>query len=377
MTAILNAEPPALAEVNTRVPKTLESIVRHCLEKRPEDRFQSARDLAFDLESLPVFSDSSLLESAQVSRLRRPLWPLLAAALLGGGLVLAGALLRRPRAPETPVFKQVTFRRGIIAEARFAPDGQTIVYGAAVEGHHNRLFSTRLGSAEVRPLDLPEGDITGITASGEMAVVFDRSYNSRRPGGTLARVSLAGGAPRELLEQVSMADWDPDGRNLAVIRHDGPKPRLEFPIGRVLYVSESRISCPRVSPKGDRVAFKERISGVRTDEGVALRVVDLSGKTTTLASMGHWLGVAWSPKGNEVWFSDWGILRAVTLGGQQRVLTRFPGPITINDVSPDGRVLVTTAQWYRALTVGGTRGRAVPRRQETTLQRPRSWQRVP
>src|SRR6185503_11142637 len=105
--------------------------------------------------------------------------------------------------------------------ARFAPDGQTVVYGAVVEGRPNRLFSARLGSAEVRALDLPEGDIAGISASGEMAIILSRSYWGRVPG-TLARVSLAGGAPRELLKQVSMADWGPDGTNLAVVRHDGP-----------------------------------------------------------------------------------------------------------------------------------------------------------
>ena len=63
--------------------------------------------------------------------------------------------------------------------------------------------------------------------------------------------------------------------------------------------------------------------------------------------------MAWSPKGDEVWFTAWGLIRAVTLGGAQRVLTRVPGPITINDVSPDGRVLVTMAQWYNGLVVGG------------------------
>jgi hypothetical protein len=110
--------------------------------------------------------------------------------------VLAGAYLKWPRAPESPLFRQVTFRRGSIAEARFAPDGQTIIYGAAVEGRHNRLFSARQGSPEVRALDLPEGDIAAISASGEIAIVLSRSYWSRLPG-TLARVSLAGGATPE------------------------------------------------------------------------------------------------------------------------------------------------------------------------------------
>jgi Tol biopolymer transport system component len=347
MTAILNQDPPPLTEANDKVPAALGRIVKHCLEKRPEDRFQSARDLVFDLESVAAASDAYSVRGASVPRTRGRLVPMLAAALLGGAAALAFAILKGPRAPEPLAFKQVTFRRENIAEARFTPDGQTIVYGAAVEGRHNRLFSARLlGSPEVRALDLPEGDIAAISASGEMAIVLSRSYNSRVPG-TLARVSLAGGAPRELAENVSMADWGPDGRDLAVVRRDGVKRRLEYPIGKVLYESDAGISFPRVSPKGDRVAFRDE------REPRALRVVDLSGRTTTLATAESLHGVAWSPKGDEVWFTEWGLIRAVTLGGAQRILTGVPGPITINDVSPDGRVLVTMAQWYNGLVVSG------------------------
>ena len=346
MASIVNVDPPLLAEANGKMPGALERIVRHCLEKRPDDRFQSARDLVFDLESAAA-SKAFSVEGASVPRPRLGLLRMLATAMLGGAVVLGGALWKWPRAPEPPSFKQVTFRRANIAEARFAPDGQTIVYGAAVKGRHNRLFSARLGSPEVRALDLPEGDIAAISASGDMAIVLSHSYNSRVPG-TLARVSLAGGAPRDLAEKVSMADWGPDGRDLAVVRHDGVKRRLEYPIGKVLYESDRRISFPRVSPRGDRVAFLEEAGPS------ALRVVDLSGKTTTLVATGDSLfGLAWSPKGDEVWFTEWGLIRAVTLGGAQRILTRVPGPITINDVSSDGRVLVTMAQWYQGLVVAG------------------------
>jgi Tol biopolymer transport system component len=344
MAAIVNVDPPPLTGANGKLPGAYERIVRHCLEKRPDDRFQSARDLVFDLESLAAAPGGLAVEGAKTSRSRRQLPALLAAAGLGAALALTGALLNWPQAAE-PLFKQVTFRRGSIAEARFAPDGQTIIYGAVVEGRHNRLFSARLGSAEVRLLDLPEGDIAGITASGEMAIILSRSYWGRVPG-TLARVSHAGGAPRELLEHVSMADWGPDGTSLAVVRHDGPKPRLEFPIGKVLYVG--RAWAPRVSPKGDLVAFKAAEGGSCT-----VKVVDLSGKATTLASAECALGLAWSPSGEEVWYTEWEIIRAVTLGGRQRVLTGFPGPVTLNDVSADGRVLVTTAQWYNGLVFAG------------------------
>ena len=328
------------------MPATFERIVRHCLEKRPDDRFQSARDLVFDLESVAAASSGIAFEGAVAKRSRRQLLPLLAAAGLGGAVALGGALLNWPPAAE-PVFKQVTFRRGSIAEARFAPDGQTVIYGAVVEGRHNRLFSARLGSAEVRPLDLPEGEIAGISASGEMAIILSRSYWGRVPG-TLARVSSREAHPASCSSRCPWPTGVPTDQSLAVVRHDGPKPRLEFPIGKVLYVGDSWIRSPRVSPKGDLVAF-------RADEGAdcKVKVVDLSGKATTLATATCALGLAWSPSGEEVWFTEWEVIRAVTLGGKQRVLTRFPGRPTLNDVSADGRVLVTTAQWYNGLVFAG------------------------
>jgi eukaryotic-like serine/threonine-protein kinase len=348
MTAILNADPPPITRNGDARSPALERLVRHCLEKRPDDRFQSALDLVFDLES--VAANGSAPSSTAV-RIRPRLRPILLGALLGSALAAAIAYAKWPPVAQPPSFQQVTFRRQIVAEARFAPDGQTIIYGAAGDGRHNRIFSARLRSPEVQALDLPEGDIAAVSASGEMAIVLDKSYRGRGPG-TLARVALAGGAPRELLEHVSAADWSPDGRELAVVRLDGPKARLEFPIGRVLYTSDTLISSIRVSPKGDRVAFSEAVRG----GGDLIRVVDRSGSASTLATTSGVLGVPWSPSGDEVWYSEWGVVRAVSLAGEQRVLTRVAGPITLNDVSPDGRALVTMAQWHESLVVGGPGG---------------------
>ena len=75
--------------------------------------------------------------------------------------------------------------------------------------------------------------------------------------GTLARVPLEGGAPRELLENVSLADWSPDGRDLAVVHKVGGKDRLEFPIGKVLYETGEEIASVRFSPRGDRLAISQ------------------------------------------------------------------------------------------------------------------------
>jgi serine/threonine protein kinase len=346
MTAILTGDPPPLSLGSDGRGPAVERLVRHCFEKRREDRFQSARDLVFDLETLAAASSAPRDETAR--RAPRLLPRALIAILLLSTAGLAVMYLKeRNLAP--PSFEQATFRRQIISNARFAPDGQTILYTSTGEGHHNRIFSGRLGSPEVRSLDLPEGDIAAVSRSGELAIVVVSSYVGRLPG-RLARVSLAGGAPRELLDGVFLADWSPDGRDLAVARRAGPKVSFEFPIGKVLYSTDRGVTSLRVSPKGDRIAFRE--SDYRT--GAAVRVLDLQGKVTPLATTdGAAHDLAWSPRGDEIWFSEWGVLRAVALSGKQRVLARVGGPINLNDVSADGRALVTMAQWHEGLVVGG------------------------
>ena len=247
-----------------------------------------------------------------------------------------------------PVFQQLTFRRGIIQAARFAPDGRTIYYAASWDGSPIELFSTRPESPESRPVGLPPAGILAIAPSGETAI----SLGCRFPAafgtiGTLAQVSLSGGAPRELLEEVHEADWSPDGKELAVTR-GGPgitsgKARLEFPIGKVLYPSTGWISHPRISPKGDLIAFIDHPPF--HDDG-AIAVVDLAGKKKTLAP--GWTsaqGLAWTPKGEEIWFTATQAgaaraLRAVTLSGKQRLVTRVTGALTIQDIGRDGRVLM-------------------------------------
>ena len=99
-----------------------------------------------------------------------------------------------------------------------------------------------------------------VSSSGELALFLrPKSDGFARGSGTLARVAAMGGTPRELATQIEDADWAPDGDCMAVVRFDGVRSRLEFPIGHVLFDSSGRISSPRVSPSGDRVAFVDRM----------------------------------------------------------------------------------------------------------------------
>ena len=170
---------------------------------------------------------------------------LLAAGALGG-LYYGRKLWENP----PPSFHQLTFRRGTIWSARFAPDGQTIIYGAAWDGHPIQPFLTRPDSPESRSLGLSDSDILSISPSGEMAISLSRRFiRIWESSGRLARLPIAGGAPREVLDNVKDADWSPDGTGLAVVRRVKGRDRLEFPIGKVLYESQGFISFPRVATR--------------------------------------------------------------------------------------------------------------------------------
>jgi eukaryotic-like serine/threonine-protein kinase len=166
--------------------------------------------------------------------------------------------------------------------------------------------------------------------------------------GTLARMPLAGGSPRPVLENVHYADWTPDGRELMVVRSVGNKQLIEFPPGKVLYETTGRINTPRLSPRADAVAFFESSSEILGQARTLIRVIDLSGKARTLATVGDWWNLAWSADGKEIWYSapepDTPIttesLQAVTLSGKRRLLLRFAGILEFHDVSRDGRVLL-------------------------------------
>jgi len=171
--------------------------------------------------------------------------------------------------------------------------------------------------------------------------------------GTLARAPLVGGAPREVLEQVQWADWSADGTSLAVVRDLGGRNRLEFPIGKPLYETGGWIGHPRVSPKGDQIAFIDH--PVQGDDSGSLALVDLNGNKRSLS--GEWFtiqGLAWSPDGKEIWFtaSKSGVdrtLYAVSMDGKERMVLRLPGAVMIFDIFKDGRVLLMRASWRREL----------------------------
>jgi serine/threonine protein kinase len=346
MTAILREDPPEMVRDGHNVPLRFEQVVRHCLDKEPEKRFQSARDLAFALSTLSDATSSTQISPLRRRKMRLRAWmPRIAAALLL--IAVAIYLGTRLGASRNPEFSRVTFERGTVYSARFTPDGRTVVYGASWNGHPLQIYSTIPDSLLARPLGLPSAYLLGISPSGELALTIHGRPGSRLEfqDGMLARSPMIGGTPREVLQDVVWADWSPDGE-LAVVHHLKGRDNLEYPVGKVLYQTNGSISNPRFSPHGDRIAFIDH--GNRWDDSGSVCITDLAGHKITLAS--DWdlaYGLAWPPQGNEVWFtaeehgSNNRSLWAVNLSGRRRKVLTVPGGFTLHDIAPDGRLLAT------------------------------------
>jgi eukaryotic-like serine/threonine-protein kinase len=406
---ILNRVPTPAIRLNPDIPPELERIIEKLLEKDVELRYQGAAEVRADLKRLKRQQDSSRISSSvatetpsgssatvvsapgtqsgglsatsssgigssgikavpesQPRRMVYALGGLLVAALV----VIAFLLLRHGAAVLSPAYHLLTYRRGTIRLARFAPDGQTVIYSAAWEGGPVEIFSTRFGTPESRPVGVPGAEILAISSTGEMAVLLrSQQTKSQVYTGTLARMSLGGGAPREVLENIQWADWSPDGSQLAIVRDFNGRNRLEYPPGKVLYETGGWISHPRVSRKGDMIAFIDH--PIQGDSIGGVSVVDTNGNKRSLSQNygGGAVGLAWSPKGDEVWVTATliGIDRsvfAVPLSGKERLVARVPADLTLQDVMPDGRVLLARDSWRRGLIVHRT---------EDTIERDFTW----
>jgi dipeptidyl aminopeptidase/acylaminoacyl peptidase len=279
-----------------------------------------------------------------------------AAAALVASAAAFGGLWRASNPP--PFYHQLTFRRGFVSAARFAPDGRTIMYSAAWEGAPVGLFSTRVDSPESSSLPLASADLLSISSSGRMAIRL-RDGQGGLGIGTLAEMPIAGQAPRQLLTDVEDADWAPDGEALVVSHRVQGRTRLEYPAGTVLYDPGlgRPIRYPRFSPKGGLIAFTD-VTATDFGGGSQIAVVDLTGHVKVLSQgWGDVFGLAWAAGGNEIWFSareaaarSGGlVLHAVNLSGRHRVVARTPGLLVIAQVWRDGRVLLRHENWPATL----------------------------
>jgi hypothetical protein len=365
MQAILHDDPPEIAGLDPG----LAGILRRCLDKNPDERFQSARDLAFALGAIALAQPPATVSTQQiiVERVGRPnpIPTLALAALAAAAAGLAGYQIGTwVHPPPQYQFHRLTFRRGRIGAARFTPSG-AVLYSAAWEDEPPAIFRVGMDNPESHPLGIEDATLLAVSRKNEMAVILKphTSPDSLLPAGMLAIVKQ-GAAPKPLMDRVEFADWAPGGKRLAVIRDTGSGAELQYPLGTTLAQTPGHFSGLRVSPDGKRVALFEHPS--RDDTAGEVVVIDQNGRKKTLSErFAHAAGLAWSARGDEIWFTaarsgtrqD---LWAVSLDSRERLVLRESASLLLQDISRTGETLIEGRDFRRRIlfhSPGATRDR--------------------
>jgi len=367
MTAILNEEPAEFVDPGQRIPPALERVVRHCLEKSPDHRFQSARDLAFDLESISSLSGSAPIAAARGGG--RRVW--VAPAVLAATVLTAGFLGWRMAVSLHPSrgarFHQLTYRRGAMDNARYAPDGRSLFYTAAWEGAQPEIYTVSVGDSGGHPLGIGNARLLSVSKQGQLAVALaPKAVATLLRPGTLAHVAQDT-APRPEIENIQAADFTPDGASLAIVRFL-PAPfrcQLEYPVGKVLYSAQA-IESVRFSPDGKYLAFDVHADAY--DDRGQLVILRADGRPVAVSPTFESVqGIAWNPSGSEVWFTsplESGQVQALSLSGKIRSPLSVAGRLFLRDIAPDGQLLADQGLVRRGFVVSST---------DHTLQRDLSW----
>jgi tRNA A-37 threonylcarbamoyl transferase component Bud32/dipeptidyl aminopeptidase/acylaminoacyl peptidase len=328
------------------VPPNVAAALAKALEKLPADRFDSAKDFGAALAS-PHFGEGTPAVAGTV-RIRSWRWPLAAGLAVGAiGGAIAVLLLRPGEASDANAVALVqrTYARETIYAARWAADAKTILYSSVEDG----IPSVRIIRAEYpepQRFGPDTAHLLAVSSTNEVALLLHaHGPNQRVFTGTLARMSIGGGAPREVVDNVQEADWSPDGSSLAITRNAGDHDQLEYPVGKVIYSSPpgSYVSDPRVSADGERVAFF--LHPLRYDDRGFVLFVDTKGTVTRDEEEYAGLeGLAWAADDRSLLFSaasgsPYQIRRWQPGGKSQKVLPS-PGRLTMYDVR-GGRWLVT------------------------------------
>jgi len=350
MTAILREEPPELSATGWHGSPALQRVLGRCLEKNAERRFQSASDLAFAVESLG--GSSSEISARSITRADEPAMPRRAwlpwAVAVLGALALVAAIWTVGHSSAVklqPKFTRLTYQQGFPSNARFAKDGQTVVYSAQWNNEPLQVYSVRAEFPQSTKVDLPSAALLALSSTGDMEVAVDRVQESWFLYGTMAQTQMTGGTPRAQAKEVIAADYAPDSKTLAIVRRANRKVQLEYPEGKIIYATAGYLDYVRVSPSGQQVAFAEH--PVYGDDRGWVGFVDEAGNHKQLTQeFGTIQGLAWSRAGKEIWFTAADVttdreLYGVSLAGKQRTVLAAPQSIRLLDIAADGRVLLS------------------------------------
>jgi len=246
-----------------------------------------------------------------------------------------------------PAFQRLTYARGTIEAARFAPGGPAVIYSARWRGGAPEILTVRQESPESRPAGLGAARLLAVSRAEELAILRSPSQLMGMDYGRLARAPLGGGGVRELLDGVQDAEFTPDGRQLAVIRRDAFRWRVELPIGTAVYSSNRPLRALRMAPDGAALALLEIGDGRQEWQ---VRLIDRTGGDRLVPNCPERLtGLAWDPGGRGLLLSSLALgghtaLWALSLEGERGLLWRGPGLLRLHDAAPDGRMLLAREQ---------------------------------
>ena len=344
---VMTADPVEATALRKSIPMHVADAVHTALQKLPADRFATAKEFADALRS----GGASSLRSAATGRAAPPRSRLRwGAAFLVCALGAAAGFVAGRRSSGTVDYSQVsmqqrTFRTQAIFSARYSSNAEAFVYSAAETGNSPRIYLVSGTYPEPRAISDSATHLLAVSSKDELAVLVHAKFEHHRVfTGTLARMPLGGGTPRELAKGVRDADWSRDGSQLTIVRMVGGRDRLEYPIGKTLYETAGYLSDVRIAPDGQHIAFTEHPE--KQDDRGFVAIVDLGGKHVALTGEYSEIeGLAWATDGKSVVV---GVqiagavlqLQRVTLGGTVELTAPGVGDATIQDIARDGRQLI-------------------------------------
>ena len=327
LTAIIRDEPPGEAS-GAPLPPAVRRIVSRCLEKNPEARYGSTRDLARDLRDLAVMPSGATAAAAPAIAAglpRRGIWPFV---LVGAAALLVGAALatwlRRPVTAEPIRVHPLTYS-GADTEPAASPDGRLIAFTSWRDGVPRIWIKQIAGGGEAPVTAGPDG-VARFSPDGS-SLIFVHDVGKKQ---AVYRIGLVGGEPRPVLDDASAADWSPDGRRILFVQSSSSGTShtrigvLDLETGRERIVADEGnrfVHSPRWSPDGRRIAWASgSFSGpdweVRAVDAAGGRVQDLCRQTPGF-QIG---GVTWSGSGRDLFFVQSPIVMGDDAGSGSRVI---------------------------------------------------------
>jgi len=357
---VMTADPVDVRTLRRSVPLDVADAVNTALQKLPADRFATASAFAAALRNGDGYRrESPGTTFHATSRSKNALrW---GTAVAGAVILLAAAFMIGRRwssgaGSDQSLMAQRTYHVQTIFNARYSRNGDGFVYSAANSGNVPRIYVVSGTYPEPRSISDSATELLAVSSKDELAVLVGAQYQQHRVFvGTLARMPIGGGSPRELVRGVRDADWSRDGSELAIVRVVGGRDRLEYPIGTSLYETQGYLSDLRIAPDGRHIAFNEHPE--KGDDRGFVAVVDLKGKHVALTEEYPTIeGLAWSADGRSIVFGAQPAastsvqqLETVTLDGKIRRDAPGVGDETIQDIAADGRQLILRADGFSGI----------------------------